>query len=166
MSATSGSSWLESRANAAAGHDIFVAGITEVELISAVVGRALGGSMPVADVPVILAQFRHDLAHDYQVLDITPALLKQAAAHAENHGLRASHAIQLAAVLALDASSKAASIPVPVLVYADQELSKAAAAQWPRCRGSKLTSVVTGMPFWLAIPALPPHHISSAIDGG
>jgi predicted nucleic acid-binding protein len=127
--AETGSSWVDSLADPSAGHDIFVAGITEVEVVSAVVRRARGGSIAVGDAATILAQFRHDLRHDYQVLDVTPAVMNQAAGYAEAHGLRASDAIQLAAVLALAASARVTALAAPVIVSADQELNQAASAE-------------------------------------
>jgi len=44
-------------------------------------------------VTAILSQFRHDLAHQYNTLEIVPALLIEAERLAERHGLRGYDAV-------------------------------------------------------------------------
>jgi hypothetical protein len=49
----------------------------------------------------LLAQFRLDALHQYNILAITPGLLTDAERLAEVHGLRAYDAVQLAATVEL-----------------------------------------------------------------
>src|SRR5208337_1300728 len=58
-----GSGWVQGLADPAAAHDIFLTRITRVEVVAAVTRRGRGGCMPASAVPAMLAQFRHDAAH-------------------------------------------------------------------------------------------------------
>jgi predicted nucleic acid-binding protein len=127
--AETGSAWVESIADPAVGNEIFLAATSELEITSAVIRRSRSGSISATDATHCLAQFRQDIANDYQVLEITPSLLAHPVRLIETHALRASDAIQLATVLALQAQRTAASLSSPILNSADQELNLAAVAE-------------------------------------
>jgi predicted nucleic acid-binding protein len=122
-----GTAWVQSLADPAAGNYLYLARITAVEVVSAVTRRQRGGHISVAKAAAILAQFRQDLAA-YGIVEITPALLSHAMTLAETHGLRAYDAVQLAAVIELQASRTAGGLGTITLVSADQDLNVAAAA--------------------------------------
>ena len=79
--------------------------------------------------PALLAQFRHDAAHQYTILEVTPALLADAERPAEIHGLRAYDAVQLAAAADLHRERLANGLSRPTLISADQDLNAAAIAE-------------------------------------
>jgi len=109
---------------------IYLAGITAVEVTSAVARRRGTGAGRIAPPRVrnILTRFRGHLAGRYLILEITPALLTAAMRLADSHELRAYDAVQLAAALELNARYQAAGLGGITLISADQDLNTAATA--------------------------------------
>ena len=124
-----GSAWVQGLTDPAAAHEVFLTRLTRVEIVAAIARRARGGPVPPAAAPALLAQFRHDAAHQYTILEITPAVLADAERLAETHGLRAYDAVQLAAAADLHRERLAHGLSRPTLISADQELNAAAAAE-------------------------------------
>jgi predicted nucleic acid-binding protein len=124
-----GSGWVQGLTDPAAAHEVFLTRLTRVEIVAAIARRARGGPVPPAAAPALLAQFRHDAAHQYTILEITPAVLAEAERLAETHGLRAYDAVQLAAAADLHRERLANGLSRPTLLSADQELNAAAAAE-------------------------------------
>jgi uncharacterized protein len=124
-----GSGWVRGLADPAAAHELFLTRIARVEIIAAVTRRGRGGVIPVAAASALLAQFRHDAAHQYNILEVTPVLLADAERLAEVHGLRAYDAVQLAATLELHQARSAAALSRLALISADHELNAAAMAE-------------------------------------
>jgi uncharacterized protein len=85
--------------------------------------------MSAAAAPALLAQFRHDAAHQYTILEIALAVLADAERLAETHGLRAYDAVQVAAAADLHRDRSAHGLSRLTLISADQELNAAAAAE-------------------------------------
>ena len=123
-----GSAWVAGILNPAAGNVIHVARITAVEVVSAIARRQRQGSLSAAAAAGMLADFRHDLATAFHVVEITPALVVHAMSLAEVHALRGYDAVQLAAALYVHAQ-QASPQPTFTLVSADAELNAAAAAE-------------------------------------
>jgi predicted nucleic acid-binding protein len=125
-----GSSWVRSLADPSAALELFLTRITRVEVVAAVSRRGrVGGPLPASAVAGFLAQFRHDAAHQYNILEITPALLTDAERLAEPHALRGYDAVQLAATAALHRSGSTLGLSHITLISADQELNAAARAE-------------------------------------
>src|SRR5438105_2115052 len=106
-----GSIWVEGLFAPPAGHTIFVAAITGVEIVAAITRRARGGAISPADAAAGCAQLRADLLVDYQVVEVSAAVLASAMVLAESHGLRGYDAVQLASALALHAIRSASGLP-------------------------------------------------------
>ena len=70
-----------------------------------------------------------DLAYDYQIVEVTDALVNTAMTLAERHSLRGYDAVQLAAALELQTALTASGLPALTLVSADAELNTAATAE-------------------------------------
>jgi uncharacterized protein len=113
----------------AAGNRIYLARITGVEVVSAVSRRQRSGSLTSSEAALVLDQFRHDLAAEYRVAAITPALLTQAMVLAETHALRGYDAVQLSAALILYARRVARGLSALTLVSSDAELNAAATVE-------------------------------------
>jgi predicted nucleic acid-binding protein len=111
------------------GNRIYVARITGVEVVSAVVRRQRGGSLSTEEAALLLGRFRHDFTTQYRVVGMTPALLTQAMVLAETHALRGYDAVQLSAALLLNTRRLARGLPAPTLVSSDAELNAAATAE-------------------------------------
>ena len=120
-----GTSWVRSLTHQNAGHQIFVARITAVEVTAAIARRRRGGSLTPAQATSLLSRFRKHLAGRYTVLELNPALLTDAMKQANGHDLRAYDAVQLAAALALNGISLGGF----TFVSSDQDLNAAARAE-------------------------------------
>ena len=125
----SGSVWIESLFIPGAGHIVFIAAITAVEVAAAIARRARGGTILPADAAAACAQFRADLSVDYQIVDLTSLVRSHAMLVAETHGLRAYDAVQLASALAVHQERSTAGLPTLTFVSADTELNGVAAAE-------------------------------------
>jgi len=58
-----GSGWVQGLTDPAAAHEILLTRITRVEIVAAITRRSRGGPVPATVAPALLAQFRHDAAH-------------------------------------------------------------------------------------------------------
>ena len=83
-----GSDWVIETTEPEAGHTLYIARITAVEVISAITRRQRGGSLSETDVAIASSDFRHDLSHQYRVVEVTSTVLSQAMQLAEKHALR------------------------------------------------------------------------------
>src|SRR5208282_6130714 len=124
-----GSGWVQGLTDPAAAHEILLTRITRVEIVAAITRRSRGGPVPATAAPALLAQFRHDAAHQYTILEVTPALLADAERLAESHGLRAYDAVQLAATTDLHQARSTTGLSRLTFISADQELNAAAIAE-------------------------------------
>jgi len=119
-----GTAWVQALTSPAAGHSLFVVRITLAETVAAVTRQERGGSISARNAATALTHFQHDFAHQYLVVEVSPALVTQAASLARTHALRGYDAVQLAA--ALEVQSQAPSL---TLLSADAELNAAAQAE-------------------------------------
>jgi predicted nucleic acid-binding protein len=121
-----GSGWVHGLTAPAACHELFLTRIGRVEVIAAVTRRARGKAIPAT---ALIAQFRHDVTHQYNILEVTPALLADAEQLAERHGPRGYDAAQLAVTVAVHRSRLTAGLPPIVFISSDQELNAVATAE-------------------------------------
>jgi uncharacterized protein len=119
-----GTAWVQALAAPAAGHLLFVVRLTLVEMVAAVTRRERGGHISAQDAATALTDFQYDFAHQYFIVEVSAALVNQAAALARTHGLRGYDAVQLAA--AVEVRSQAPSL---TLLSADAGLNAAAAVE-------------------------------------
>jgi hypothetical protein len=122
-----GSGWVQGLTDPAIAHELFLTRLTRVEIVAAITRRGRG--VPVAAAPSLLAQFRHDSAHQYTILEISAAILVDAERQAETHGLRAYDAVQLAVAADLHRDRLIHGLSRLTLISADQELNAAAIAE-------------------------------------
>jgi uncharacterized protein len=123
--AETGTLWVRGLIHRQAGHHIFLARITAVEVTSAIARRRKGGHISAAKASSILSRFRKHLAGRYTVLEITSSLLTDAMRLANTHTLRAYDAVQLAAALELNRIGRGGI----VFVASDSRLNDAAIAE-------------------------------------
>ena len=124
-----GSDWIVALSEPAAGHSLYIARITAVEVVSALTRRQRGGSVSETDVATAMAAFLHDLSHQYRVIEITPSVITRAMQLAETHGLRGYDAVQLSAALIVQKMREALGLSALKLVSADRDLNDAAATE-------------------------------------
>lgn len=123
-----GSAWIAALTAPAAGHRLYLARITAVEVVAAMTRRQRGGAMTVADATTALTDFDVDLVQQYVQVDLTVALLTQARHVAATFALRGYDAVQLAAALTVHHARAASGLPPLTFLSADQELNTAARA--------------------------------------
>jgi uncharacterized protein len=125
----SGSTWVRSLTRVKAGHTLYIARITAVEITSAITRRQRGRHLSAAQAGAILGHFRRHLTQRYSILEMTPPLLADAMLLARVHGLRAYDAVQLAAALQASHIYQTGSLGPLTLISADQSLNDAAIAE-------------------------------------
>lgn len=124
-----GSDWIAEITHPESGHDIYVLQLTELEAVSAIVRRSRGGTLPLADGAVALADMGYDFRYQYQVLRVSGTLIHRGISMTRIYGLRANDALQLAAAVHLQERRTALSLPAIVLVSAERELNAAATTE-------------------------------------
>ena len=124
-----GTAWVLRVTDPAAGHSIYVARITGVEVVSALTRQTRSGALSPTVTATALAAFRHDFAHQYYTVDITPMVVNRAMNVAETHALRGYDAVQCAVALVVHMYRRALGMPTLMLVSADATLNSAAAAE-------------------------------------
>jgi len=129
-----GSNWVISLTDPTAGNHIYIANITGVEAPAAINKRVRMGDINAADATTAITNFQNDLAHQYNLLEVTDPILKSAAALTSNYKLRAYDAVQLTVALEINKQllalgTPAVGMPVLTLISADDDLNNAAAAE-------------------------------------
>jgi predicted nucleic acid-binding protein len=135
-----GTGWVQNVVDPQSGHDIYIAEITLVEVISAVKKRERTtglGQISKTDAIAFISQFRDDFDKQYLALNVKSKNVEQAADLVEKHNifniaksrkLRAYDAIQLAVAVELYEDYQTQSIPV-TFISADIDLLEAASAE-------------------------------------
>lgn len=111
------------------GNTIFVARITEVEVVSGITRRVRDGTLATNDGSAGTVSLRSDFVDQYRVVEITPALIDNAVSLVEIHGLRGYDAVQLAAALEVHMDRISPGLPPLILCSADRALNTAALAE-------------------------------------
>jgi|SRR5271157_2671742 len=124
-----GSVWVKSLVRAKAGHTLYIARITAVEVTSAITRRQHSGDLSPAQAGAILGHFRRHLLQRYRVIELTPVMFNNAMVVARKHRLRAYDAVQLAVALEVQRLEQDAGLGPVVLVSGDRDLNAAATAE-------------------------------------
>jgi predicted nucleic acid-binding protein len=124
-----GSNWVKSLVRANAGHTLYIARITAVEVTSAITRRQHKGDLSAAQAGAILGHFHRHLTQRYRVIELTPALFANAMLAARKHRLRAYDAVQLAVALEVQQLQQLAGLGTVTFISADNALNTAAATE-------------------------------------
>ena len=108
---------------------VYIAEITTVEMTSAVIRRAKGGSLSTNTALEILSDFDLDLLTDYFVLEINSDLLADACALIKLYGLRSYDAVQLSAAVDLNKGQIERGLPTITFISSDNKLLAAAISE-------------------------------------
>jgi hypothetical protein len=122
-----GTSWVLNITDPSAGNSIYLASITGVEIISALVRQV--PPLPAPDLARVIVEFKYDFQNQYQRLAVNDSLIARGMALAETHRLRGYDAVQLAAGVELNRNVITAGLPPLTLVSADHQLNGAAAKE-------------------------------------
>jgi uncharacterized protein len=119
-----GTPWVQALAAPTAGHLLVVVRIALAETVAAVTRKERGGYITPQAAANALADFQLDFARQYAIVEVSAALVDQAAALARKYALRGYDAVQLAAALETHAR-----IPSLTLLSADADVNAAAQAE-------------------------------------
>jgi uncharacterized protein len=125
----SGTSWVISLLKPANANRIYIARITYVEVISAIIRRVKGNSLSKADGAKAVTRFRRAFEQNLLKVEISSGLINTAARLAENYSLRAYDAVQLAAALEIHAERRRVNAQPIILVSADNDLNATASSE-------------------------------------
>ena len=124
-----GTTWLSSVLDASHGNSVYIARVTAAELIAAITRRERSGTLAASDAGTARAEFRADFCSEFNVIEVTEAVVDLAMELAEKHGLRGYDAVQLAAALQVSTSYVQAGRPPIILLSSDSELNAAASVE-------------------------------------
>lgn len=124
-----GSDWFQSLAAPAAGHLIITARISLVEVYSALNRRLREAQLDPNDYAQIAADFAALCAAEYELAELTPAVIQRARQLLERYPLRAYDAVQLASALLTNETLQAIGLPDLTFLAADTRLLTAAQAE-------------------------------------
>jgi hypothetical protein len=127
VTSETGSAWVQSLFDPMLANVVFVAGISPVELCSALSKKVRMGEIGTADRDAMMTAFWASAA-DYVFVDVDP-VMPRAEVLAKRYGLRAYDAVQLAAAMQAKQRLDPALAPGLVLVAADAAPLAAAAAE-------------------------------------
>lgn len=124
-----GTIWILSLLHPAAGHRLYIARITGVEVVSSITRREHAGSLSQQDAAMALTHFHRAFIHSYNLVEISESLISEAMSLAQTYALRGYDAVQLAAALELYHHRLSNGLPTPTLISADAALNTAAIAE-------------------------------------
>jgi uncharacterized protein len=124
-----GTAWVRGLTRCRPSTVIYIAHMTAVEVTCAVARRRKGKLLTAAKASSLLRRFRQHLAARYVVIEVTPALLDDAARLGNAHSLRAYDAVQLAVALEVNRSHLAGGSGPVNFISADRPLNDAATAE-------------------------------------
>jgi predicted nucleic acid-binding protein len=125
-----GTPWVISIADPAAGARVYVAAITGVEVVSAITSRLVHvQNISRADADAALASFRQDYSAEYRVIAVSDPVISRAMALAEQYFLRGYDAVQLAAAVETNDRRLSLGASPLVMIASDTRLLAAATAE-------------------------------------
>lgn len=124
-----GSAWVGGLCQPAAENTLYVVELTVVETVSAITRRSHRGELSPDDAEAAVSALLLHFNGDYRQVQVTPDLTEEAVEMARRHGLRAYDAVQLAAVLQVQAERQALGLAGLTFLSADNALNAAAVAE-------------------------------------
>lgn len=121
-----GSGWVKDLFAIRPRNQFFAVATTGVEVVAAISRRARGGTISQTEADAFCTVFLADLDADYQTVDVTGLLIRQAIYLARVHSLRGYDAVQLAAGNEVNRLRLDAGLSPVIFVCGDNELNAAA----------------------------------------
>lgn len=124
-----GSAWGQGIVDVTAGHAIYVASITEVEVTSSLSRKLREGLLTAAQRSSAIVKL-HDDFHDlYVVTDVDEQVIARAVSLVQAYPLRGYDTVQLATALLINETRTSIALPVLTFVSADSNLNSAALSE-------------------------------------
>jgi len=124
-----GTAWVRKIVDPRQQNAIYISDAAGPELVAALVRRAKGNTLLLADLQRALTAFRVHWRVEYRRVRIHDQVVERAMLLAERHGLRGYDAVHLATVLELDDIFRLQQVSAPIMVSADIEQLAAAASE-------------------------------------
>jgi predicted nucleic acid-binding protein len=117
-----GSAWVQAMTHPQAGHQLLLARITWVEVLSALARLQREGNLAAITINQTIETFRYDWETQYRVVELDQLLTEMAGRLVQGHPLRAYDGVQLAAALRIRAALVNAASATFTFVTADWRL--------------------------------------------
>lgn len=124
-----GTPWIQSITTRSARNIIFIAHITQAEVVSGAMRRKREGTIPARTARAVRLLIDRHVSREYRVIGLTRQVVQRAEDLLELYPLRAYDSIQLASALGSNARLVTAGLPPITFVSADTRLLTAAAAE-------------------------------------
>jgi uncharacterized protein len=124
-----GSQWIEQEFDAASGNKVISTKLSVVEVLSAMNRRKREASISTTDYTKFSNDFLAFVETEYEVAELSDAVLLEAQRLFENFPLRAGDAIQLASALLANAQLQSAKLPSLIFLASDARLLNAAQSE-------------------------------------
>jgi predicted nucleic acid-binding protein len=124
-----GSAWFQALTDPAISNIVITARISIVEVVSALNRRVREANISSNDYSDLVTDFLDTCTTEYELVELTEAVVAQARQLLERHTLRAYDAVQLASALIAQQSLLSAGLPTLTFLAADDRLVHAAQAE-------------------------------------
>lgn len=121
-----GSNWIKTEFSAGSNKTIYTSKLSIAEVLSALNRRKRESSVSPADYTTFSNDFLAVSKFQYEIIDLSDAVLLEAQSLLENYPLRAGDAIQLASALLASSQLKYAKLPALIFLASDVRLLSAA----------------------------------------
>lgn len=124
-----GSAWIKNEFDAAGGNIIITAKLSIVEVLSALNRRQREATLAAADYQDIFKEFLEAVELEYQIVDLTDAVLLESKRLLELYPLRAGDAVQLASAVVSQNILSSKKLPTLTFLASDVRLLDAAKSE-------------------------------------
>jgi predicted nucleic acid-binding protein len=124
-----GSAWIEKEFDAASGNKIITTKLSVAEVLSAMNRRRREANITAAEYAKFSGDFLSFVETDYEMVEMSDAVLLGAQRLLENYPLRAGDAIQLASALLAKSGLQSANLPALIFLASDARLLTAATSE-------------------------------------
>lgn len=121
-----GSAWIKQEFDAASGNRIITTKLSVVEVLSAMNRQRREANITTAEYTKFSGDFLSFVQTDYEMFELSDAVLLEAQRLLETYPLRAGDAIQLASSLLANAQLQSANLPALIFLASDARLLTAA----------------------------------------
>ena len=121
-----GSAWIEQEFDTKGGNRIITTKLSVAEVLSAMNRRQREANITAIEYDKFSGDFLSFVETDYEMVELSDAVLLEANRLLETHPLRAGDAIQLASALLANAQLQSANLPALIFLASDARLLKAA----------------------------------------
>jgi predicted nucleic acid-binding protein len=124
-----GTAWILSSVVRSAGNIVFIAHITQAEVVSGAMRRKRDGTIPERSARAVRLLVDRHMSREYRVIGLTGEIVQRAEDLLELHPLRAYDSIQLASALIANSRLVTAGLIPLTFIFADTRLLTAATAE-------------------------------------